>query len=296
MNRRYFQIAAGLLWLMPLVILIQHWMVWDQLPPMMATHFDGAGRANGCMSREAAAILPAAILLPLLIVTVLFLLRVRRPDAGTWSVVALFYLICGSMVEIVQQTIAFNLRGTPVRPVPVVLTVLLGVVVCVGIFLATKRGRQLEDSPVLAEEVHASRLWTLVMILPMAPMILIAFIVPDPSARWILLSVSTLLVAVSAFIWHGFRYRFTRAGVEILTLGFRLRSIPKDSIRGYEVARWNVLGGYGIRGIGADRAYVWGNRGVRITTPEGSVFLGHDDPQRLVGDLDMITDGARSRN
>ncbi len=294
MNRRYFQIAVGLLWLMPVVILLQHWMVWDQLPPVMATHFNGAGHANGWMSRESAVILPAVVLLPLLIVATVFLLRVREPEAGTWSIVGLFYLICGSMVAIVQQTIAFNLQGTAVHPVPVVMTVLGGVVVCVVISLASKRGRQLEAGPVLAEEEHASRLWTLTVLVPLVPLVVISVVVPDPSARWILLAVSVLLFAVSAFIWQGFRYRFTRAGVEILTLGFRLRSIPKESIRSYEVAKWNVLGGYGIRGIGADRAYVWGNRGVRIATTEGSVFLGHDDPQRLVGDLDMIT-GASPR-
>lgn len=295
MNRRYFQFAVGLLWLMPVVVLAQHWMVWDQLPAMMATHFNGAGQPNGWMSKESAAIVPAVVLLPLLIIATVFLLRVRQPEAGTWAIVGVFYLIGGAMVAIVQQVIAFNLRGTPIHPVAVVMSVLAGVMVCVGIFLASKRGRQLETSPVVAEEVHVSRLWTLIMILPLTPMIVVSLFVPDANARWILLAVSCLLLVAAAFIWQGFRYRFTRAGVEILTLGFRLRSIPKESIRSYAVAKWSMLGGYGIRGIGADRAYVWGNRGVRIVTSEGCVFLGHDDPQRLIGDLDMITGGVHAQ-
>jgi hypothetical protein len=49
-----------------------------------------------------------------------------------------------------------------------------------------------------------------------------------------------------------------------------------------------MLRGYGIRGIGNTRAYVWGNRVVHITTLEGEVFLGHNDPARIVRDLDML--------
>ena len=38
------------------------------------------------------------------------------------------------------------------------------------------------------------------------------------------------------------------------------------------------MGGYGIRGIGERRAYVWGNTGVRIMLSDGEVFLGHHEP------------------
>ena len=51
---------------------------------------------------------------------------------------------------------------------------------------------------------------------------------------------------------------------------------------------WNPLYGYGIRGLGERRAYVWGNRGVRIKTSDGEVFLGHSNPDRIVHDLDVI--------
>jgi hypothetical protein len=55
-----------------------------------------------------------------------------------------------------------------------------------------------------------------------------------------------------------------------------------------------VLRGYGIRGVGNTRAYVWGNQVVHITTLEGEVFLGHNDPARLVRDLDMMKQYAHS--
>jgi hypothetical protein len=76
--------------------------------------------------------------------------------------------------------------------------------------------------------------------------------------------------------------------VEIRTLGFRLRSIPRAEIKQYAPESWNPLRGYGIRGIGNRRAYVWGNKGVRIETTEGEVFLGHEQPDRIVRDLDAM--------
>jgi hypothetical protein len=72
-----------------------------------------------------------------------------------------------------------------------------------------------------------------------------------------------------------------------------LRSIPKEQIRHYQPSSWNWTGGYGIRGLGQDRAYVWGNSGVRIATAGGSVFLGHAQPQRLIHDLDVLTKAGR---
>jgi hypothetical protein len=54
------------------------------------------------------------------------------------------------------------------------------------------------------------------------------------------------------------------------------------------VDSWNVLGGYGIRGLGDRKAYVFGNRGVRITTSDGEVFLGHSEPERIIRDLDAM--------
>jgi len=81
---------------------------------------------------------------------------------------------------------------------------------------------------------------------------------------------------------------FTRSGVEVRSLGFRLRSIPADQIKEYGARGWNAIGGYGIRGVGSTRAYVWGNKVVHIRTTNGEVYLGHSDPERIVRDLDLV--------
>jgi hypothetical protein len=101
--------------------------------------------------------------------------------------------------------------------------------------------------------------------------------------------VGLVALGVSAMVWSGFQYRFLRHGVEVRMLGFRLRSIPKQSIVGYSIEPWAFARGYGIRGIGSTRAYVWTNQVVHIRTTNGEIYLGHDDPQKIVRDLDMVT-------
>ena len=81
----------------------------------------------------------------------------------------------------------------------------------------------------------------------------------------------------------------------ISTLGFRLRSIPLQNIRAYAVAPWSPLGGYGIRGIGERRAYVWGNTGVRMMLSDGEVFLGHREPEKIMNDLNLIRQNQKAR-
>jgi hypothetical protein len=97
-----------------------------------------------------------------------------------------------------------------------------------------------------------------------------------------------IVLGMAIFAGSGFRYYFGPAGVEIRALGYRLRSIPASQIASYAIEPWNILRGYGIRGISGRRAYVWCNQVVHIKTPQGEVFLGHNEPERIIRDLDMI--------
>ncbi len=144
------------------------------------------------------------------------------------------------------------------------------------------------QSDVLAQETHSGRAWSL-LILP--PMILPAIALSQAPTKAILLPgilVAVIGVGVLAMTWSGFQYRFLRDRIEIRMLGFRLRSIPKQSIVSYSIEPWSFARGYGIRGIGKTRAYVWCNRVVHIHTTSGDIFLGHNDPERIVSDLDQV--------
>ena len=141
----------------------------------------------------------------------------------------------------------------------------------------------------LAEETHSGRAWSLIILVALVGPAIGVALVPSTAGRWALALVGVIAIGTFAMSWSGFQYRFLRHGVEIRMLGFRLRSIPKQSIVSYSIEPWAFVRGYGIRGIGSSRAYVWCNKVVHIRTSNGEIFLGHRDPQRIVRDLDMVT-------
>jgi len=291
MNRRWFQILTWLMWLALPLTAWRYWQVWDSLPVYMATHFDAAGRPNGWMSREVSlefALGLTAFLLMIFTVVSYVALRKHVADTFTWAMLGFFYLIMGFVYSVNSSILDYNLDGRPVLVTPVLILLPIGILVVTAIYLRTKRGEPLPAAPALAEEVHASPWWVLVFLLPLALELGILFTVPLAGVRIAAVLLALLFAACAAFAWSGFQYRFSPAGLEIRTLGFRLRSIPVGQIRDYKTESWSVLRGYGIRGVGGCRAYVWGNKVVHIRTSDGDVFLGHSEPERIVRDLDMI--------
>jgi hypothetical protein len=144
------------------------------------------------------------------------------------------------------------------------------------------------QNDLLAEETHAARVWCLA-ILPalMVPVITVVFY-PTRPAVISMVFLGLIGGGALALMWSGFQYRFLRHGVEVRTLGYTLLSIPKQQIVSYAIESWSLLRGYGIRGIGNTRAYVWCNKVVHISTTNGEIVLGHDDPERIIRDLDRV--------
>ena len=145
------------------------------------------------------------------------------------------------------------------------------------------------QNDVLAEETHSGRAWSLIILVALIGPAIGVALVPSTPGRWALALVAVIAIGTFAMTWSGFQCRFLRNGVEIRMLGFRLRSIPRQSIVSYSIEPWALARGYGIRGIGSSRAYVWCNKVVHIETSNGEVFLGHNDPERIVRDLNMVT-------
>jgi len=145
------------------------------------------------------------------------------------------------------------------------------------------------QSDVLAEETHHSRGWSLLVLLALLGPVIAASWARTTAGLWPAILACLAALGVGAMAWSGFQYRFLRQGVEIRMLGFRLRSIPKQSILSYSIEPWSLIRGYGIRGIGSTRAYVWCNQVVHIRTSNGEIYLGHSDPERIVRDLEMVT-------
>jgi hypothetical protein len=281
-------------WLSLPVVGLRYWLVWDRLPARMATHFDLANRPNGWMSRGTALVFTLVLMVFLLSTLTIILQRVRMPDLSAGALLGIFYVIVGFLYSVDGALLDYNLYGRPLDIGPPVAFLIISILVFMTIFLGAKRGASLPDAGVIAEEVHASRMWSLLFVALLFVELAIATVIPVPLVRFALALLCLLFVLIAAQAWTGFRYEFRTSGVEIRTLGFRLRSIPRDHIKEYKVEKWNPLGGYGIRGIGENRAYVWGNKGVRIKTTNGEVFLGHSEPERIVHDLDVIKQFARS--
>jgi hypothetical protein len=294
MNRRWFQFATAVLWLALPLTALRYGLVWHQLPARMATHFAASGEPNGWMPRQVSLYFALGVTAFTLIFTAIPYAAQKQnhaqPFAAAW--LAFSYLATGAIFYINSSVVQHNLTGQPVSITPMLLGLTLAVVVFIGLYLRL-RGKPLPPAAPLAEEVHGSYLWALMF---GGFTVLYFSLMASVSAfgvRAVLFLMGILFLLITAHAWSGFRYHFSPAVLEISTLGFRLRSIPCAEIRGYRIERWNPLRGYGIRGIGRTRAYVWSNQVVRVTTDKGEVFLGHNDPARIVRDLDMLRQYAQ---
>ncbi len=293
--RGAFKALAALIWIALPAITAMYALAWSQLPPRIATHFNFANQPNGWMSREGSLIF-FLVFATLVSGTATWVLsRVNNPDPTAWVLLVFFYVIIGVVIWAEHSIIAFNVEGHPVNVMPVFGAGMLAAAVLIVIALGTRRGRELPASSTFAAELHASAAWAALFGLMTALSIRLIAMAPNVGLRVVIGLPVLMLLGATALAWSGFHYLFSPAGVEIRTMGFRLRSISAADIRSYAVDHWNWLGGYGIRGIGDRRAYVWGNRGVRIKTAEGEVFLGHSRPEKIISDLDLMTHNHEAR-
>ena len=298
MNRKLFTILTALMWIALPLTAFRFWQVWDALPATMATHFAADGHPNGWMPRETALYFALGVTAFILVIftgiAVVVLKQKAKLDAASFVLLGLFYVVVGFVFYVNNGIINHNLSGRPMVASPVLLGLPLAIVLFAWIYIRAQRGPALPEAQTLAEETHGSRLFAGVFLLIALVEFSVAIAIPQTSIRIATTVLGAIMLLIAAHAWSGFRYRFTPSGLEISTLGFRLRSIARDQIARYGIESWTALRGYGIRGVGNTRAYVWGNQVVHITTLEGEVFLGHNDPARIVRDLDMLRQYAHS--
>lgn len=298
MKRKLFAILTALLWLAVPLVALRYAQVWDQLPARMATHFNASGQANGWMLRESSLYFglgfTAFVLLIFTIIAAILLKQKADPDTSWFVLLAFFYFMAGFTVYVNNSIIEHNLTGNPVTVAPIILALPLAIALFVVIYTRAQRGEALPAGQILAEETHDARGFSILFLALAAIEFAIAFSISATGVRVAMSLLGLLFVLIATHAWDGFHYRFTPAGLEISTLGIRLRSIPQSQIAKYRPEKWMVLRGYGIRGLGNTRAYVWSNNVVHITTLEGEVYLGTNDPARTVRDLDTMKQYAHS--
>jgi len=298
MKRKLFAILTALMWLVLPFIGLRYAQVWDQLPARMATHFNASGQANGWMPRATALYfgLGFAIFMLLIFTVIALVLRKQKadPDASWFALLGFFYFMAGFIFYVNNSIIDHNLTGNPVTVAPLILALPLAIVLFVAIYMRAQRGKALPAGQILAEETHNSKGFSILFLALATIEFGVAFSIPATGVRAPMTLIGALFLLIAAHTWNGFHYRFTAAGLEISTLGLRLRSIPQSQIAKYRLEKWMALRGYGIRGLGNTRAYVWSNNVVHITTLEGEVYLGTNDPGRTVRDLDLMKQYAHS--
>ncbi|HZQ67510.1 MAG TPA: DUF1648 domain-containing protein [Terriglobales bacterium] len=290
MNRKTFQFAMWLMWLAVPFTALRFWLAWDRLPQRMATHFNADWRPNGWMPRETALYFTLGMIVFVLIIfTAVAYVSQRASHNGaiSWVMLGFFYVVLGFLVAINDKVIQYNLTGEPIHGDWLVAVVPGAVIVFMALYLRLQRGQPLPAASPIAEETHASSFFAFFFLVLTVGSVLSLAVLPA-GVRAASLILCGLFFLITASAWSGFQYFFTQYGVEVHTLGYRLRSIPVKSIVSYDQESWNTLRGYGIRGVGRSRAYVWGNRVVRIRTTEGDVILGHNDPARIMQDIDRI--------
>jgi hypothetical protein len=239
------------------------------LPSRIATHFNAAGQPNGYMTPQESLVFVLGLMTFLLVIVTVVLSVIQKKysrEPFALAILGFFYVLLGFIYYANTSVLDYNLDARPVTVGPIMVLMVLAVVALVGVYLGTRRGEALPHQAWIAEEHHGSRLWALVFVVPMVLELGAMAALPLRPVRVSMGLMSLMFAVLAVQAWTGFEYRFGPAGVEIRTLGFRLRSIPLAQIRAYAVEAWNPLRGYGIRGIGERRAYVWGNRGVLIKT------------------------------
>jgi hypothetical protein len=280
-----------LMWLVLPLTALQFRQNWERLPLRMATHFNAANQPNGWMRRDQALWSSFEILSVVLTVFTLILIFSNRKQEITgfaWVVLSFFYIVIGLCWYMFSSTLKYNVSGQPIDFATFGIVFGLALLGIIAAHVGFRRGVRFVPSQLIAQEKHAVRAWAVLFI----PVIVIELgavaLLPNWGIRLGAVLICIVLLLALAAVWSGFHYYFTARGVEVRTLGLRLRSVPRERIQQYSVENWKPLGGYGIRGVGSSRAYVWGNRGVRIVTTDGQVFLGHSEPERIVRDLDQM--------
>ncbi len=294
MNRK-FQTLIAAMWLVLPLMALRYWQLWDRLPERVVSHFNAAGEPNGWMLREQSLTFTLIFLGFILAVLTIVLYATHWKkviDSFSWALLAFFYLIVATFAYLCNAVLEFNFNAAPIPFGSVLIIIPIAAVALIVFYISLKRGIALPVHVVIADEAHVGPIWAFVLALPLIADVIGITAMPAMVPKLVMGVIAVMLLASALFAWTGFHYLFSPSGVEIRTFGFRLQSVPIDQIQHYAAASWSMAGGYGIRGIGNKRAYVWGNKGVRIKTTGGEVFLGHSDPARIVHDLDAIKQSA----
>jgi hypothetical protein len=299
MNSRTWRIAMVGPWLGLAAILFDIWRAYDQLPAVIASHFNFAGYPNGWAPKQQLFSVIAPIALGTVCLFTFLLSRFPQVSGLGWLLMITEYWSAGLLLGLTHATLRVGLGQAKTLQFPIGgWSLLMGLALVVGEFsrLGTlRKNAHAEQGTLIAEETHGSAVMASIMAaLAVVTIVMASLLQAAGPARVAVFLVSVILLGCAIWAFTGFIYRVTSAGLEIRMLGVPLRFIRASDIDSYRAEECNPLtdfGGWGIRGIGAMRAYIWGgHRCVHLHTLAGDeIYLGMADPDRLVAALQTMS-------
>jgi Protein of unknown function (DUF1648) len=317
MTRTHWRNLSLLPWLILPAMLWRYWQLQDLLPERIAVHFNANNVPNGWSDRGDFVVGLIGMTVGMLALFTILSLIPKRPKTFSWLLLFFEYFVSVVMCLAFVGVLEFNALNR-IDSLRIVgrIAMLTPVVAIVAVVIAVMRAGRKEvgalmaaiaptstGSPsvapsqgrLLAEEIQRAPLAGMFFAIATVLVISAAIKIPSSAPLWVRLLVycaSPLCLWVTLQAWGGFRYRVTSTGIDVRTGGIRVCSIPKATIQDYRIAQIDPLGdfgGWGIRMLPGRRAFIWhGHEAVRIRTPQRTVYLGHDQPERLVKDLDVM--------
>jgi hypothetical protein len=317
MTRTHWRNLSLLPWLILPAMLWRYWQLQDLLPARIAVHFNANNVPNGWSDRGDFVVGLIGMTVGMLALFTILSLIPKRPKTFSWLLLFFEYFVSVVMCLAFVGVLEFNAlnridslrivgRIAMLTPVVAIVAVVIAVMRAgrkeVGALMAAiaptstgSRSVAPSQGRLLAEEIQRAPLAGMFFAIATVLVISAAIKIPSSAPLWVRLLVycaSPLCLWVTLQAWGGFRYRVTSTGIDVRTGGIRVCSIPKATIQDYRIAQIDPLGdfgGWGIRMLPGRRAFIWhGHEAVRIRTPQRTVYLGHDQPERLVKDLDVM--------
>jgi len=290
-------------WLALVAMIYEIWSVYDRLPAVIASHFNAAGVPNGWAPKGQFFTVIVPIAFGLLCLFTFLVSRFDSKSGLAWLCLVFEYWGIGIFLMLTHSTLQVALKEAKTLDFPMgIWSMLCGIALVVGEVVriqAVKKRADAHGGQFIADEVHNSAAMGGFFGLLALGMIGGGVLIPSVGpARGILATVGVIILACAGWAWSGFVYRITTAGVEIRSLGMPFRFIPAMDIQSFEARACNPLtdfGGWGIRGIGKMRAYIWGgNRCVHIRTHSGDeIYLGLAEADRMVRELEQMMPVAK---
>jgi hypothetical protein len=298
MCSRNWRIAMMVPWLAFVAMALEIWRAYDRLPAVIASHFNAAGVPNGFAPKDQVFLTILGLTFALLCLFTFILSRFPQISGLGWLVMVAEFWGVGLLLGITHGTLRVNLGEASVLSFPVgAWSLIMGAALVIGEagrIRAMRNRSNASSGELIAEEVHNSvRLSTMFAGISVVMICSTNLLHMAGPARGILVTVGLILLGCAVWAYTGFIYRITTAGLEIRMLGFPIRFVPAMDITAMQAKDCNPLtdfGGWGIRGIGKMRAYIWGgNRCVYLQTHAGDeIYLGIRDADRMVRELESM--------